>query len=200
MTEKLTYIKLATGDLLCKERPIRLSKPLSRSPEQPGWQIRVPIDPDATYPVDRWRWTSILKEDSSGTLEAASEREARALVVEHLAHVIDWTSGDYMWTEARRLALIADAQREQRQNEEWLAQAAPATRLPAAPAPTIEETNGWRCACGCQTPVPAERVYAPGHHARHRDQLVDLLVGTGSLRSRANRLNHLIAGFNRGDN
>jgi DNA-binding transcriptional MocR family regulator len=63
------------------------------------------------------------------------------------------------------------------------------------PPPSLEDTNGWRCACGCQTPVSANRVYAPGHDARHRDRLVDLLVGRGSVRSRATRIQHLIAGL-----
>lgn len=64
-----------------------------------------------------------------------------------------------------------------------------------APAPSVEETHGWRCGCGCGTPVNQTRVYASGHDARHRDHLVDLLVGRGTVRDRANRISHLIRGL-----
>lgn len=64
-----------------------------------------------------------------------------------------------------------------------------------AETPTIEETRGWRCGCGCGTPVRETSVYAPGHDARHRDQLVDLLVGNGTVRDRATRISHLITGL-----
>lgn len=64
-----------------------------------------------------------------------------------------------------------------------------------APTESLEETGGWRCGCGCGTPVRQSRVYATGHDARHRDRLVDLLVGRGTVRDRATRISHLIRGL-----
>jgi len=64
-----------------------------------------------------------------------------------------------------------------------------------AATPTVEDTGGWRCGCGCGTPVKRTRVYAQGHDARHRDHLVDLLVGRGTVRDRATRISHLIRGL-----
>lgn len=52
------------------------------------------------------------------------------------------------------------------------------------------------CACGCDEEVPPRRVYRFGRDARHRDRLVDLLVGRlGGTRERARRINALIEGL-----
>ena len=49
------------------------------------------------------------------------------------------------------------------------------------------------CACGCGEPVAHPTTYKPGHDARHRDHLVDLLIGPGTPRQRSRRINLMIA-------
>lgn len=56
---------------------------------------------------------------------------------------------------------------------------------------------GRGCACRCGKPVRDDATYAPGHDARHRDELIDLLVGRGTPRDRARRINKLIDGLKR---
>lgn len=51
------------------------------------------------------------------------------------------------------------------------------------------------CACGCGGNVYGLTIYQRGHDARHRDRLIDLMVGRGNARQRADRINQWIAAF-----
>lgn len=86
---RLTWTRLANGDLLANEHPIRLVKPYSRRNEDPGWQIRYPIEPDGSWDeVDGWMWVTVQTPGETWPLEAASERNAKALAEESLDYIL----------------------------------------------------------------------------------------------------------------
>lgn len=119
----LHWTKLANGDLLCVEHPIRLGKPVSRGAEYPGWQILAPVEPDPDY-GDGWRWSIVNVEGEVWPLEARNERDARGLVVEQLHYLLRTVadSGYSPRWEPEVRQSIAD--HETRRWEEWLARKA----------------------------------------------------------------------------
>lgn len=145
MTERLTWTKLADGDLLCHEHPIRLDKPLDRHADTPGWMILVPAE-DGSGVGDDWWWRPVPVKGETMALEANSERDARALVIEHLDHVLQYIAQvPYPgWTPERRAAVIEYAtQRE----AEWQARKAESDQILATaranrPAPAPAKPKG----------------------------------------------------------
>jgi hypothetical protein len=171
VTTKLTWTRLANGDLRCREHPIKIVKPASRAQLAPGWLVKTPVERDANYD-DGWAWAVVYGPSPMGTppkqLEGFSASVATYLAAEHLEHILLTVPLDYGQPES-----------------------APAPE----PEPAPRHDPEWPCACGCGESVSSSRVYRPGHDARHRDQLVDLLVGHGSTRERANAIASLIKGL-----
>ena len=140
MTERLTWTKLADGDLLCVEHPIRLQKPLDRRADTPGWMILVPAEGGAGT-GDDWWWRPVPIKGETMALEANSERDARRMVLDHFDHVLDWIAQvDYPgWTAERRTAVI---EYEVKSEAQWQARKAESDQILAtaranrpAPAP-----------------------------------------------------------------
>lgn len=97
---KLTWTKWTNGDLMCREHPIKLQKPYSRHADSPGWAVRVPYERDDNFD-DGWAWRYLedpaktLPIEMGGGLKANNAREAKALVDEHLDHVLAAIPADY---------------------------------------------------------------------------------------------------------
>lgn len=103
----LHWTKLAGGDLLCVEHPIRLLKPVDRSEESPGWMIETPVDADLNLGGDDWRWTALWHPGTTDAMQARNERDARALVVEQLDRLLASVDADYPeWTVEQRAKII----------------------------------------------------------------------------------------------
>jgi hypothetical protein len=121
---KLAWDRLANGDLLCRQYPIRLVKPVSRRAEDPGWQVRTPYAEDPTYDdADGWQWGCVL-DRGSAPLEAASKQKAIDMINSsvYLAYIREhWIPTDYgEWNETRRALLRADAAASAARFATWL--------------------------------------------------------------------------------
>lgn len=121
---KLTWQRLATGDLLCNEYPIRLVKPLDRRAESPGWVFRVPASEDSSYADrDGWQWTNILDQDTR-QLEDTSARDAKARLEStvYREYILGWIPREYgEWTAERQQAFVDEAQATADKVDTWRA-------------------------------------------------------------------------------
>ncbi len=127
---KLTWDRLADGDLLCRQYPIRLVKPRSRRAEDPGWLVRTPYIEDPTYDeTDGWQWGFVL-DRGSAPLEAASKQKAIDMINSsvYLAYVREyWIPGDYgEWDQTRRDLIRVDAAASAARFATWLRDQSPA--------------------------------------------------------------------------
>jgi hypothetical protein len=123
---RLAWKRLPNGDRMCTTHPIRLRKPASRSNEDVGWMVFVPMWPDHVM-GDGWAWRGVLVPDPAEPgrevpLEAPNYNVAREVVVEHLDAILaqidpgydqDWIAGGE-----------ADAARQEQRVAEWEAASA----------------------------------------------------------------------------
>lgn len=131
----LTYTRLADGDLLCREYPIRLVKPRGR--RGTGWMIMVPTE---HHPALGWMWSAVRTEDSASDLWGNNERDARALVAVNLGHIRNKISADIVWTKERRQQMAEGAERTVAERNAWLATQQPQPRR----IPVLYEFNWER--------------------------------------------------------
>lgn len=146
---RLTWTRLANGDLLCNEHPIRLEKPLDRSAESPGWRPRVPWEEEGGY-VDGWRWREVPTYDAGWKLEANNSGDARDMVTEHLDHILDharWDNAAYPeWTPDLRARIVAHEEQRMAEVRAQFPDAAPSPRAPRKPSlrkAAIDVEQAW---------------------------------------------------------
>ncbi|MFI5736201.1 hypothetical protein ACIA49_39165 [Kribbella sp. NPDC051587] len=128
---KLAWDRLANGDLLCRQYPIRLVKPYSRRAEDPGWLVRTPYAEDPTYDeIDGWQWGFVL-DRGSAPLEAVSKQKAIDMINSsvYLAYVREhWIPDGYgEWDQVRRDLIRVDAAANAARLATWLRDQSPAT-------------------------------------------------------------------------
>lgn len=97
---KLTWKRLDNGDLLCREHPIKLIKPMSRRADDAGWMVRVPYERDSNFD-DGWQWrylespATTLPVEMGGGLKGDNSEDAKALVAEHLDYALAAIPAEY---------------------------------------------------------------------------------------------------------
>lgn len=117
-TARLTWTRLANGDLLCHQHPIRLRKPLDRRAESPGWYVEVPWEPNTVdgHP-DGWWWRTVESYDPGWDLTAGTLADAKVMVARNLDYILNhdkWGNGAYPeWTAEQRAVVVeAEEKRE----------------------------------------------------------------------------------------
>lgn len=140
-TPRLRWTRLANGDLLCAEHPIRLIKPLSRSSRDPGWQIKVPIEQvgegDTLDAGDGYWWRGVSSLDAPAGVEFGRAQDAKAYAADDLDHLLSkWVDPEYPTADWPRLQEAVKATAETRE-QEWLAkQPEQPAKVPSRPRQT----------------------------------------------------------------
>lgn len=139
----LHWHRLADGDLLCADYPIRLIKPLRRGD---GWTVKVPFDIEPGLDAgDGYWWRELLAPDSLEPLRFDRVAQAKADVAGDVSWYLRTEAGfaeDYpldAWPTERFQAVQETAERKWREHQDWAA-ASPALSRTTATTSTSSKS------------------------------------------------------------
>jgi hypothetical protein len=142
---KLSWVRLANGDQLSREHPIRLIKPISRHAGDPGWQITAPLERiaagDALDAGDGYYWSRVTSYDAPHGVDFGNVQDAKRHAATNLDELLTkWVDEDYPSRDWQAIGHPAVVEAAERREAVWAAQRSdyesPASQVRAAPRKT----------------------------------------------------------------